>query len=239
MMMCAHLLALFLFVGVPIWDVLETRALKTSTNPRKKILCYQRIVILEWTAAFVAWIVLRSQVFLLWPGARHTALQKLDLSFVLGVVLAFTVGSLLQAFLMRRNLKLRQKMLGAFKRLAFILPVTREERAWFAIVSVTAGVCEEVLYRGFLIRYLSDSPWHAGLWLALGISSIAFGMAHSYQGWTGILGTAALGALMAVIFVVTGSLWLPIALHAILDLRVLFLLRPEDPTFDANLRALS
>ncbi|HKM46607.1 MAG TPA: CPBP family intramembrane glutamic endopeptidase [Terriglobales bacterium] len=224
-----HALALFLFIGVPIWDVLETRALKTSTNPRRKILTYQRIVLVEWAAALVAWIVLRSQVFLLWSGGRHSALQKLDMSFVLGLVLAFTIGSLLQAYLTRRNAKLRQKTLGgAFKRLAFILPLTREERAWFAAVSVTAGVCEEVLYRGFLIRYLTDFPWHAGLLIALGISSIAFGMAHGYQGLTGILGTAFLGAFMAVIFVVTGSLWLPIALHAIIDLRVLFLLRPGD-----------
>jgi len=225
-----HVLALFLFIGVPIWDMLETRALKTSTNPRRKILTYQRIAVVEWTAALVAWMVLRSQVFLLWPGGRHSALQKLDMSFVLGLVLAFTIGSLLQAYLTRRNVKLREKTLGAFKRLAFILPVTREERAWFAAVSITSGVCEEVLYRGFLIRYLSDFPWHAGLLIALGISSIAFGMAHGYQGLAGILGTAFLGAFMAVIFIVTGSLWLPIALHAIIDLRVLFLLRPGDLT---------
>jgi membrane protease YdiL (CAAX protease family) len=55
-------------------------------------------------------------------------------------------------------------------------------------------------------------------------------MAHGYQGLAGILGTAFLGAFMAVIFIVTGSLWLPIALHAIIDLRVLFLLRPGDLT---------
>jgi hypothetical protein len=137
MMTTEHLLALFLFIGVPIWDMLETRALKTSIDPRRKILTYRRIAVVEWTAALVAWIALRSQVFWLWPGARHTSLEKLDLSFVLGLVLAFTIGSLVQAYLTRRNLKLREKTLGAFKRLAFILPVTREERAWFAAVFIT------------------------------------------------------------------------------------------------------
>jgi membrane protease YdiL (CAAX protease family) len=33
---------------------------------------------------------------------------------------------------------------------------------------------------------------------------------------------------MAVIFLSTGSLWMPMALHAILDLRILFLLRGEE-----------
>lgn len=225
MITCEHLLALFLFVGVPIWDVLETRALKTGTNPRRKILCYQRIIIVEWIAELVAWIGLRSQVFLVWSAVHRSALQKINLSFVLGFVLAFAVGSVLQAYFTRRNLKLRDKTMKAFKGLAFILPITREERAWFVVVAVTAGICEEVLYRGFLIRYLSDFPWHIGLWIALCVSSIAFGMAHGYQGLYGIIGTALLGTIMAVIFIVTGTLWLPMALHAVIDLRILFLLR--------------
>ena len=44
MLIWQHLLAVFLFVGVPVWDFYETRALKTSTNPRRKILSYRRIV---------------------------------------------------------------------------------------------------------------------------------------------------------------------------------------------------
>ena len=138
------------------------------------------------------------------------------------------VGSALQVVLTRRDANLRDKTLRAFKHLAFILPVTQEERAWFVLISVTAGICEEVLYRGFLIRYLSNGPWHFGLWIALAIASISFGLAHGYQGLSGIIGTALLGAVLAVIFVSTGSLWMPMALHAIIDLRILFLLRPGE-----------
>ncbi len=225
---CEHMLAVFLFIGVPIWDVLETRALKTSTNPRQKILSYRRITIVEWVAAAVACIALRSQVLVAWPDAHRFALQKVGESFVLGLVIAFMAGSILQTILTRRSSKLREKTLRAFKRMAFILPVTGDERTWFAIVSLTAGICEEVLYRGFLIRYLSDSPWHIGLGTTVVISSVAFGLAHGYQGLPGILATALLGALMAIIFLVTRSLWLPMALHAVVDLRILFLLRPGE-----------
>jgi len=224
----AHALALFLFVGVPIWDALETRALKTSTDPRRKVLSYRRIVLVLWTAAIVAWITLRSNVFFIWPAVRLTTQQKIGASFGWGFAIAFAGGSLLQVVLVRRSAAAREKILRAFKRLAFILPVTPEERAWFALVSVTAGVCEEVLYRGFLIRYLSNGPWHAGLWIALAIASISFGLAHGYQGLSGIIGTALIGAVMAVIFLASGSLWLPMALHAVIDLRILLLLRPGD-----------
>jgi membrane protease YdiL (CAAX protease family) len=228
MLLCEHALALFLFVGVPVWDFFETRALKTSTNPRRKILSYQRILLILWTAAIVAWIALRSSVFFIWPAVRETTQQKIGASFAWGFAIAFAGGSLLQVVLVRRSATAREKILRAFQRLAFILPVTPEERAWFALVSVTAGVCEEVLYRGFLIRYLSNGPWHAGLWIALAVASVSFGLAHGYQGLSGIIGTALLGAVMAVIFLATGSLWLPMALHAIIDLRILLLLRPRD-----------
>jgi membrane protease YdiL (CAAX protease family) len=227
---CQHALALFLFVGVPIWDALETRALKTSTNPRRKILSYQRIVLILWGAAIVAWITLRSSVFFIWPDVHLAAQQKIGVSFVWGFAAAFAGGSLLQVVLVRRSAAAREKILRAFQRLAFILPVTPEERAWFALVSVTAGICEEILYRGFLIRYLSNGPWHAGLWIALAIASISFGLAHGYQGLSGIIGAAVVGAVMAVLFVASGSLWLPMALHAIIDLRILLLLRPGDLT---------
>ena len=223
-----HVLALFLFVGVPVWDVLETRALKTGTNPRRKVLAYQRILVVEWVAAAIAWIALRSEVFLVWPAARQTGLQTIGMSFVLGLVFALMAGSLLQAYFTRRNPKMRLQTLKAFRRMAFILPVSSEERAWFALVSITAGICEEVLYRGFLIRYLSSDPWHLGLWVALAVSCLAFGLAHGYQGLYGIIGTAVLGAVFGTVFVLTGNLWLPIAMHAVIDLRILFLLRPGE-----------
>ncbi len=53
-------------------------------------------------------------------------------------------------------------------------------------------------------------------------------MAHGYQGIKGIAGTAIIGAAMAVIFIMNGSLWMPMALHAAFDLRVLLLFRPAD-----------
>jgi membrane protease YdiL (CAAX protease family) len=230
MVFLEHLLALLLFVGVPIWDKLETRALKTSTNPRRRILSYRRIVLILWTGAIAAWIALRSSVFVVWPAVPPTIGQKVGASFVGGLAFAFLIGSLLQVVLVHRSAGARAKIQAAFKRLAFILPITREERSWFALVSITAGVCEEVLYRGFLIRYLADGPWHLGLWIALAVASIAFGLGHGYQGLSGIIGTGLLGAVMGLIFFATGSLWLSMAVHALIDLRVLLLLRPGDLT---------
>jgi hypothetical protein len=37
--------------------------------------------------------------------------------------------------------------------LAFLLPSTKDERRWWWIVWLTAGICEEAWYRGFVLHY--------------------------------------------------------------------------------------
>jgi membrane protease YdiL (CAAX protease family) len=107
-----------------------------------------------------------------------------------------------------------------------VFPVREIERRWFAFVAITAGVCEEILFRGFLLHYLHASPWTMGLTVALLLSCVIFGLQHLYQGPAGAASTVVIGFLFGLLFLLTGNLLLPIALHAMMDLRVLVLLRP-------------
>jgi uncharacterized protein len=106
-----------------------------------------------------------------------------------------------------------------------LLPRTRTERHLFALVGITAGVCEEWLYRGFLLAVvaalLPGLPT-AGLVV---VAAVAFGLAHAYQGLSGVLTTGVLGGVLAAVYLQTGSLLLPVVLHAVIDLR--FLLVPS------------
>lgn len=103
-----------------------------------------------------------------------------------------------------------------------LIPRSGTERRWFAALCVCVGVCEEVLYRGFMGAWLSDLGLNGVAVLVLG--SVFFGLAHSYQGVPGVLGTTVLGALLHVLYVGTGSLWAPIVVHILLDLRLLLIL---------------
>lgn len=100
---------------------------------------------------------------------------------------------------------------------AVILPVTARERKWWTMVSLTAGVTEEILYRGFLIYAFVRLFPAMSVWGALLASSALFGLAHTYQGIAGVLRTALVGAFFALLFVATGSLLLPIVLHVLVD----------------------
>jgi membrane protease YdiL (CAAX protease family) len=97
-----------------------------------------------------------------------------------------------------------------------LLPKTSTERAVWIVVSITAGICEEVLYRGWLLSLFAATL--GSVWLGLLISSIIFGFAHAYQGRPAILGTGAIGAIFGFLFILSGSLIPGQVLHAAMDL---------------------
>jgi hypothetical protein len=96
-----------------------------------------------------------------------------------------------------------------------MLPHDARELRWFSAVAITAGICEELLYRGYLIWYLQH-------WLPLAaavvLAAVIFGVGHFYQGPRGMIQTAVVGAFMAAVYLVTGSIFASMALHALMDL---------------------
>jgi len=105
------------------------------------------------------------------------------------------------------------KALDSVRRL---LPKTPTERKVWVLVAISAGVCEEFLYRGWLLTLFSAAL--GSVWLGLLISSVIFGLAHAYQGRSGILGTGILGAIFGIVFIVSGSLIPGQLLHTAMDL---------------------
>jgi membrane protease YdiL (CAAX protease family) len=95
-----------------------------------------------------------------------------------------------------------------------MLPQTTGERWAFAVLSVCAGFSEEMAYRGYVIPMLLP---HLGVVGAVAASSLAFGLLHAYQGGIGILRTGIIGILMAVGYLMSGSLWPPVLAHLLFD----------------------
>ena len=95
-----------------------------------------------------------------------------------------------------------------------LIPRTPRETRLFNALSVTAGICEELIYRGYMIAYFGAL---FNTWIAVLVSSVIFGIAHAYQGRAGIIKTGVIGLVFAVLYVYTGSLWAPMVLHAFID----------------------
>ena len=225
-----HLLVFFLVVVTPLLDWYEIPRLKASTAPRKKIRFYQKIVATSWACAVVALITIgwsavgtiyRSADEMAWlaPGSRGRIFFE---GLIAGILIVITLPPLLAV----RSAKIRAKAGKAAKKLAFLLPSTGEERRWWWLVCITAGICEEVVYRGFLLHYFHVLPLHLNLSWALVVSSVIFGIGHLYQGIAGAVQIVVMGFVLGVAFLLTGNLLLPIVLHAVMDLRALAML-PE------------
>ncbi len=92
----------------------------------------------------------------------------------------------------------------------------------FALANATM---EETIYRGVLLRWLLR--WRGPV-LAMAVQAAAFGIAHGVGGaFTGsplpvMAATAATGLAFGAISLRTGSLLLPIALHAALDIPIYY-----------------
>ena len=96
-----------------------------------------------------------------------------------------------------------------------LLPKTRRERRVFGVLSLAAGTCEELAYRGYVIPMLIPV---LGLGSAVVISSLVFGLMHGYQGWLGIFRTTLMGAVLAWGFISSGSLIPAMIAHTAIDL---------------------
>lgn len=112
-----------------------------------------------------------------------------------------------------------------WERVEILLPRTPRERRIWPVMSLTVGVLEEVVYRGVCLLFLADLLGVSAWWFLLPVTAL-FGIAHAFQGWLGIVGTAGLGLAFGILSIVLGTIWPAVALHALFDVRLLWLKEP-------------
>ncbi len=98
--------------------------------------------------------------------------------------------------------------------LHYFMPRKRSEYKAFMGLGVTAGITEEIIFRGFLIWALSH---FMPIWVAASASWLLFVFMHRYQGLAGLAQVSVAGALLTAFYVASGSLYPLIALHIAVD----------------------
>lgn len=217
----AHLLVACLLVAFPAWDRWEARWLRAATLPGAKSASYLRIIAGLWLVALAALVVLPPSRLLRAPFPPESLGSGLPPSATWIVVIAASSGIVLPVVIAWLNRGVRARMVAAVAEIGYLLPRSPREELLFAGVAVTAGIAEELIYRGFLLRYLAADPWGLSALPALAVSSVVFGLAHAGQGARGVLVTAVVGVVMGGLFLASGSLLPPILLHTLIDLRAL------------------
>jgi len=82
--------------------------------------------------------------------------------------------------------------------------------------SLSAGFCEEFLFRGFVILIIACAG--GGTTARLIVSSLAFAAAHMFWGPVGMLFTLALGLSFAAVSMHRGNVWSAVIAHSVLNL---------------------
>ena len=199
-------LAAVLLVGLPARALAELR-LSVAALELDRIPAYASSIVALLLVGGASWLVGTRD------GGAGVGLEPL----ATGALVTWTVGLTGAGFgvtLAFRTLTLR---LGRSDPplLHLLLPRTGAEKLVFAGLSVSAGVGEELAYRGFLILALAPVAGTVGAAL---LSTVVFGIIHAYQGTIGIARTGALGGVLAWGFLASGSLWPPILAHTLIDL---------------------
>lgn len=104
---------------------------------------------------------------------------------------------------------------AARARTELIAPRTTGETAAFVGVSVSAGISEEIAYRGVLFLLLAHVM--GGWWFPALLAAGAFGVAHLFQGWRAAGLAALIGLVAQVVVGLTGTLLVAIGVHIVHD----------------------
>ena len=186
---------IFIVLGVllPLRGRLRLQKLMVlpQIGARERLSLYASTIGFQWVAAaVVAW---RAK-------ARGLGLEELGLVVhgrlritIAAIVGAATLGGL--QWLNLRRMGRSSGKAGEFMRVLAgrILPQSQLELVPFLALAVTAGVCEEFLYRGFAMAALTRGG--LPVWLVVLLSSVLFGLAHLYQGRGGLLSTLVIGTV--------------------------------------------
>ena len=186
------------FVLLAVQGTLAVRGILRVDQARaaadlNRVAMYERTMLSEWLvfALMILGVWLHgSSVFTVLGERWRSALAVLR---DIGIAAAFWIGS--TAVL---------SMIGAHSHsgapnpaVQFLLPQGRFEMWLWIALSITAGICEEAIFRGYYQRQFIALTKSAPIGIA--ISAIAFGAAHSYQGIDGAIRIGLQGVLLGIL----------------------------------------
>jgi uncharacterized protein len=213
----ALIYALLVAVGWPLYDYFIDwprfmRDLERDPHGARRRE-YLSAILLQWLLAGVA-VSLRLRANPSWPAPALHLPSGWRLWAAAGFLLLFVGVQNLNILKASRSERTRAYIRAHMTQAQPLLPSTTEELVGFLGLSVTAGLCEEFLFRGYLIWVLAP---YLGWWGAAAFSLLSFGVVHAYQGRKGVIQATVFGALLTLIVAVTGSLVPAMIFHGVLD----------------------
>lgn len=155
-----------------------------------------------------------SDVGIGWPRVSHGH-APFTIVGALGVV-----GSIGVLIVLRQLATQRPIAMSGPPAITQLAPTDDSERRRFGLLVVTSGLGEELAYRGVLLGVFAAIAPGIAPARAVVVAALVTALAHAYQGVSGMLTNGVVGGCLAVVYLGTASLLLPVLLHIALDLRL-------------------
>lgn len=216
-------LSLFLIGTVIYYIYTDVQLMKKGLNSIPRADIYRSMLTTQWTLVAILlalWWMLDIEFVDLYKVQGESNIQFLleNKQMFMGAITGAALVLVLLPILM-----FKMKSSPALDKIDFMLPKTIGQRIVFFFVALTAGISEELLFRGAATYVLMNIGINLPIWAVGAIGAALFGLAHWYQGFSGILMTGLLGYALFNIYVETGSLLIPILLHFLIDVKFVFM----------------
>jgi membrane protease YdiL (CAAX protease family) len=180
-----------------------------SLGNADRVKIYERTIFFEWLmlALVLLGVWLKGSSLLTVLGEKWRSAGRLLRDVGIGVVFLLATIAVTSIFGSHRG--------GGDKAVQFLLPQGRREALLWVLLSVSAGICEEAVYRGYLQKQFMALTKNVPAGIVL--SSLIFGAAHSYQGFARASQIAMLGAMGGVLAYMRRSVRPGMIAHALQD----------------------
>jgi len=176
----------------------------------KAIPIYLTAIFMDWALLYYCWVGVhrRGGTLATLSGGRWTSWKSVAVD--VGIALPFWVLWEGSAYAVHR-------LLGpsSAKSVASLLPQSLLEILIWIATAITAGICEEMAFRGYLQRQLHALS--GSVVVAVLGQGLVFGLGHSYQGWKSTIVICVLGVLFGALAAWRRNLRANIIVHAWAD----------------------
>jgi uncharacterized protein len=182
----------------------------------KTIQIYVTVGLMDWALLYYCWRAVHGRGGNLGTlsGGRWTSWRSVAVD--MGIAVPFWVLWEGVAYGVHWLLALSSAGPGSAKTVDSLLPQSALEILVWIGVSITAGICEELAFRGFLQRQLHALS--GNIVLAVLGQGLVFGLFHAYQGWRNVAVISVLGVLYGALAAWRRNLRVNIIAHAWSDI---------------------
>lgn len=230
------ILLIIIIIYFPISGYFEIKKLKKSiaNGVNQKVKFYRETILWSLVPIFLIILLIPisgvslTDIGLNWIQIDTSSLSKWVVYPVIGLYLFHLFHNIYSIIIFKTNKEKRTKVAKDIPlEFRWFLPITKKEKRAWTYVSISAGITEEILYRGYLFFALAIIFPILNLISILFITTLIFGVGHIYLGKEVIKSTL-LGLFFGIYYIVFASVIPIIIIHIAQDLVIRDLLEEID-----------